>query len=152
MLIHKRKNSIINFLVVLLSYVYISTAIASNPNPWLILLLDDVINRPASLIASNPDSSSVTLNWTDSSSNEIGFSIYMATSKFGTYSYVDSVGANTTTYLVAGLFSSTTYWFKITSYSTDGESAFSNLVSTTTLPVEGIFEISKWDSGDFYSE
>ena len=152
MLIHKRKNSIITFIVGLLSYIYISTAIASNINPWLILLLDDVINRPSSLIVSNSDSSSVTLNWTDASTTEIGFSIYMATSQLGTYSYVDSVSANTTTYLVAGLFSSTTYWFKITSYSTDGESAFSNLVSSTTLPAEGILGISKWDSGDFYSE
>jgi len=110
------------------------------------LLLDDEIiiplTSPANLTVSNPSSSTITLNWTDTSKNEIGFRIYMATSEFGTYSYVGSVGDNITTYVISGLTPSTTYWFKVTAYTTDGESDFSNIVSVTTPR----FGLIKWDS------
>lgn len=127
----KKGRNIIIFLIGLFSCVYIPTASASKPTPWLFLLLDS-INPPSNLMISNTDSSSVTLNWIDASNNEIGFSIYMASSQFGNYSYVESVSAGTTSYIVSGLAPSTTYWFKVTSYNSDGESDFSNIVSATT--------------------
>ena len=127
--------------------------------PWLMLLLDDTAtdlpDPPSELTTNNPNSSSVNLNWIDASNNEIGFSIHMATTQFGNYSYVESVSAGTTSYLVSGLAPSTTYWFKVKAYSSDGESDFSNIVSITTTPAissEGIFGISQWGSGDVYSE
>ena len=152
------------WLVVLSIFIYASNSFASvsnNPSliPILMLLLDDVPvglpTAPSELFVINSNPSSITLNWTDASNNEVGFSIYMSTSQFGTYSYIESVSANTTTYLVSGLAPSTTYWFKLTAYSTDGESDFSNSVSATTPPSlssEGIFGTSLWDSGDVFGQ
>jgi len=112
------------------------------------------LNAPSGLMVSNPNPSSATLIWTDTNNNEIGYSIYMATSEFGTYSYIDSVSAGTNIYLVSGLVPSTTYWFKITAYNTDGESDF-NLISFTTPPASpsvGVFGTSQWDSGDVFGQ
>ena len=94
---------------------------------------DNPPNAPLELSVNNLSPSSLTLNWTDNSNNETGFSIYMATSQFGTYLYVESVSANTTIYSVSGLAPSITYWFKVTAYNTYGESNYSNTVSGTTL-------------------
>ncbi|MFC1844165.1 DNRLRE domain-containing protein, partial [Thermodesulfobacteriota bacterium] len=87
---------------------------------------------PSGLSVGSPTTSSLTLNWTDTSDNENGFSIYRATSSGGVYTYIGSVSANTTTYPATGLASATLYWFKITAYNTVDESAFSNTASGTT--------------------
>ena len=126
-------------IVVLLICIYTPISFASSDGPrfmpGLFLLLDDSVsipNTPTGLTISAHSSSALTLDWTDVSNNENGFSIFMSTTQFGTYSYIDSVGANTTTYLVSGLTPSTTYWFKVTAYNTVGESDFSNSAYATT--------------------
>jgi len=140
----------IRLIVVLLICIYtpISFASSNGPGfmPGLFLLWDDsesIPNTPTGLTISAHSSSALTLDWTDVSNNENGFSIFMSTTQFGTYSYIDSVRANATTYLVSGLTPSTTYWFKVTAYNTVGESDFSNsayattdasTTTTTTLP------------------
>jgi len=103
--------------------------------PGLFLLFDDSVsipNTPTGLTISAHTSSSLTLDWTDVSNNENGFSVFMSTTQFGTYSYIDSVNANTTKYLASGLTPSTTYWFKVTAYNIVGESDFSNSAYATT--------------------
>jgi len=127
-------------IVALLICIYPSSSFASLDGPrfmpGLFLLLDDSVsipNTPTGLKISAHSPSALTLDWTDVSNNENGFSIFMSTTQFGTYSYIDSVSANTTTYLVSGLTPSTTYWFKVTAYNTVGESDFSNSAYATTV-------------------
>ena len=121
-------------MVGLLICIYTSSSFASQP--WLFLLLDDETpvppTAPSGLTVNTPTTSTLNLNWTDASNNENGFSIFMSTTQFGTYLYIDSVSANTTTYLASGLTPSTTYWFKVTAYNTVGESDFSNSAYATT--------------------
>ena len=86
-------------IVVLLICIYTPISFASSDGPrfmpGLFLLLDDSVsipNTPTGLTISAHSSSALTLDWTDVSNNENGFSIFMSTTQFGTYSYIESDG------------------------------------------------------------
>jgi hypothetical protein len=67
---------------------------------------------PANLTFSTITTTSTTLNWTDNSSNEIGFVIYRSTD--GTnYSFVSQTAAGATSSVQSGLSGSTTYYWKV---------------------------------------
>jgi hypothetical protein len=61
-------------------------------------------------------STSITLNWQDNSNNETGFQIQRATSSGGPWSVVGTVGANVTSYMDAGLSSSTTFYYQVAAF------------------------------------
>ena len=99
------------------------------------------INTPTNLTAA-VDGNSVSLNWTDNSSNETGFDIYRAEKIRGKYNYalIDSVSANTYTDTNVDI---GTFKYKVQAKGTyaggDIYSDFSNEVSVkieTSLPVE----------------
>ena len=64
---------------------------------------------------------SVTLTWTDNSTNEDGFRIYRGLSA-ASLSLIATVGADVTSYVNNGLTRKTTYYYKVCSYNTYGES------------------------------
>ena len=59
---------------------------------------------------------SITLDWQNNADNELGFQIQRATSSGGPWSVVGSVGANVTSYLDAGLNSSTTFYYQVAAF------------------------------------
>jgi len=65
-------------------------------------------NAPSGLYKSSSTATSITINWTDNSSNETGFRIYRNGSLY------DLVGANTTSYTDTGLACGTTYSYYVT--------------------------------------
>ena len=71
---------------------------------------------------------------TDNSANEDGFRIERKTGIAGTYSAIDTVGANVTNYNDAGLTEATTYYYRMTAYNAQGDSMYSSEVNATTLP------------------
>ncbi|MCP5108238.1 MAG: M6 family metalloprotease domain-containing protein [bacterium] len=73
---------------------------------------------------------SVTLNWTDNSSDEDGFKIYRGTSSSNLV-HVATVGADVTTYPDTGLARRTRYYFKVCAYNTNGEGC-SSVISVRT--------------------
>ncbi|MGD8433941.1 MAG: S8 family serine peptidase, partial [Syntrophobacterales bacterium] len=88
---------------------------------------------------SNPSASSsslteVSLSWSDNSANEDGFRIERKTGAAGTYSVIHTAAANETSYDDAGLTEATTYYYRITAYNAQGDSAYSSEVNATTLP------------------
>lgn len=89
-----------------------------------------------SLLNSTPISNTqINLSWTDNSSNEDGFKIERKTTASGTYSEIAQVGSNVTTYNNnSGLSGGTQYCYRIRSYNTAGNSAYSNESCNTTLP------------------
>lgn len=68
---------------------------------------------PGALTISAVTSSSMTLNWTDNSSNEVGFVIYRSTNNGESYEFVTQTAANATSSQQIGLSSNTVYSWKI---------------------------------------
>src|SRR5207249_3426000 len=76
------------------------------------LFTPNVPNAPTNLTFSNVGANSMTLNWTDNATNEVGYAIYRSTD--GTnYTFVAQTVANATSQVVTGLSPSTNYFFKV---------------------------------------
>ena len=71
---------------------------------------------------------SVTLNWTDNSSNETGFKIERSTDGVN-FSQITTTGANVTSYKNVGLTGGTTYYYRVRATNATGDSAYSNTAS-----------------------
>lgn len=87
---------------------------------------------PDSAAASAVSTSAIDLSWTDNSSNEDGFRIERRLSG-GTYSEIDTVAANTTSYSDTALTDGTTYEYHITAFNSSGSSAGATAGATTAI-------------------
>jgi hypothetical protein len=109
---------------------------------------------PTSLSATTISDSRIDLAWTDNSSNETGFKIERKTGSGGTWSQIDTVSANSTSYPNTGLSSYTAYYYRVRSYNGNGDSAYSNEVSATTnasQPTSISFNPTSLPQGDCYT-
>jgi hypothetical protein len=86
---------------------------------------------PGGLTATAPASDRITLGWTDASNNESGFKVERSLDG-STWSEIASLGANVQSYTNTGLSPKTAYSYRVQSYNSAGESAFSNVASATT--------------------
>jgi hypothetical protein len=87
-------------------------------------------SAPSNLSGSASSSSSVSLSWTDNSSNETGFLIERLNGS--TWSQVASVSANVTSYQDSGLAAGTSYSYRVRATNAAGNSAYSNTATATT--------------------
>jgi transcriptional regulator CtsR len=101
-------------------YGYFKTAAGPTPN------------APSNLVATPISSSQINLTWQDNSSDETGFKIERKTGS-GSYSQIATVGANVASYSDTYLSASTTYYYRVSAYSSAGNSDYSNEASATTL-------------------
>lgn len=85
---------------------------------------------PSGLTARVVSSSRIDLTWTDASSNETGFDLWILDST-GWHS-LRTLAANRTTESVTGLSPTTSYSFRVRAQNANGSSASSNTVSATT--------------------
>lgn len=92
-------------------------------------------SAPTNLTATAVSSSQINLTWQDNSTNETGFRIERASSSAGPFTQIATVGAETTTYSNTGLSASTTYYYRVCAYNSDGNSPYSNVASATTQAV-----------------
>ena len=91
-----------------------------------------VPNAPSTLVASPAAGASISLTWTDNSTNEDGFNIERAPDAggvAGTYAQIASVGPNVLTYSNTGLDANVRYWYRVVAYNGIGPSAYSNEAS-----------------------
>ena len=88
---------------------------------------------PANLSVMPASSSEMHLSWTDSSTNENGFSIERSPNGVDTWVELGFAIANTTTYTDAGLTQITTYHYRVSAYNVIGNSDYSNSASATTF-------------------
>ena len=91
-------------------------------------------------IKDNPDTTNVKLSWDDNSSNELGFILQRKlgdSASVAAYSSIDTLAANTTSYVDSTTADTTKYTYRIYAYNNDTVSAYSNHATiTTALPVE----------------
>lgn len=91
---------------------------------------------PTNLLATLSAPTSVQLNWTDTSTNETGFSIERRIPS-GSFAQITTVGPNIGGYLDTGLNNNTTYEYRVRAFNGVGNSAYSNTVSIMTQIIVG---------------
>jgi hypothetical protein len=92
-------------------------------------------DAPSNLTATAVSSTQINLSWTDNSNNETVFKIERCTgngcSNFGE---IAQVGANVTSYPNSGLTKNTWYRYRVRASNSNGDSAYSNIVTEKTPP------------------
>lgn len=87
---------------------------------------------PSNLTATATSSSSINLNWIDSSSNEATFVLQSSTTSGTGYSTIATLLADATSYNHTNLNGSTTYYYRIYASNGAGDSSYSNEAFATT--------------------
>src|SRR4029078_13295168 len=91
---------------------------------------------PSNLAAVATSSTQVDLTWSDNSNNEESFKIGRSTDGVLFFSQ-ETTDPNNTGYSDTTVAASTTYWYRIRAYNSQGYSSFSNVVSVTTPGLGG---------------
>jgi hypothetical protein len=99
------------------------------PNVEICVASEASSNVPIGLTATAAGSD-IDLEWTSGGGGETGFKVYRATNPFRDFSYLATVASPTATYTDTDVTEDVTYFYKVTSYDDDGESAYSNLAWT----------------------
>ncbi len=92
---------------------------------------------PSGLAATAMSNSQIDLTWTDNSDDEYGFEVERW-SDGSPWEWVDTVGADVTTYPDTGLTPDTTYYYRVRAFNGSGASSYSDEASATTLESPGI--------------
>lgn len=87
---------------------------------------------PSPLLATPNSSSAITLTWPNVAM-ETGYKLERGSSAAGPWTQINAPAADVVTYQNTSLTQSTTYYFRIRSTNTIGDSAYSDIVSATTL-------------------
>ena len=87
---------------------------------------------PSSLNATAISSSQINLSWTNVP-DEDGYKLYRSLSASGTYSQIETLGANVTTYSNTDLNPNTQYCYKVEAYNGAGNSGYSSYDCATTF-------------------
>ncbi len=105
---------------------------ASNIGSATVPVVAVVPATPSSLGCTSVTRTSITVGWTDNSTNETGFRVERSTNG-STWTLVATVGANVRTYTNGSLKSNTLYYYRVRAYNTSGNSAYTATVSARTL-------------------
>ena len=93
---------------------------------------------PANLQGAALTPTQVTLSWLDRSDNEAGYRIRRKTGIEGSWAVIANLAPNTTSFQNNGLSSGMTYYYQVSAFNLDGESAPSNEVSITAPSISFI--------------
>ena len=119
--------------------------VPQGPQPYALVVtsgnltpLNEVVppKAPSDLTVTSTLLDSVSISWVDNSSDETGFAIERKTGAAGTYSSLQTVNPNTTTYTDSPLSEATTYFYRVkANRGVDGDdSMYSREVKGVTLP------------------
>src|ERR1700748_571037 len=100
--------------------------------------LPTVPAAPTGLTATAVSASGINLGWTNHGSNVTSIQLYRSATDTLHYFLLNTVTPTTVSYSDTGLFSNTTYYYKLQAVNTGGSSAFSTKAGATTkdiLPV-----------------
>lgn len=85
---------------------------------------------PTGLAATVISTARIDLAWTDAATNETEYRVYRSTDNV-TFSLIDTIAANSTSYSDTTITSGTTYYYKVAAYNAGGESLSDALTLTT---------------------
>ncbi len=125
------KSRLISFALILLTGMFLSNCKKDNPEEKV-----KVPSAPSNLAAAAVSSTQINLSWTDNSTDETGFLIERSLNNT-VWSEITSVAANIKSYQNTGLTASTLYYYRIRSYNSAGNSAYTAAVSATTSGASG---------------
>ncbi|MBF6558274.1 MAG: fibronectin type III domain-containing protein [Acidimicrobiales bacterium] len=91
------------------------------------------LTPPPSNVTATSTASSVTLSWTDNSTQATGYHLYRWVSG-GTWTLIQTLGASATTATDSGLQPSTTYTYDVCAYNAHGDSCANNTQVATGTP------------------
>lgn len=94
--------------------------------------------EPTNLVIGNVYAEQMSLSWADNSGDELGFYIKRDTIPNGVFLTVDSVGANTSSYLAQNLIPNTRYWWRVCAYNQYGFRGFTGKDSSTLAKIPGL--------------
>lgn len=115
-------------------YVIALNAVCNSPDSSEIrVFTSDPPNAPSLLTATATATTKIRLNWQDNASNEDGFSIYESDDGVTYTLFATLTGANIQTYEATGLVSNQTYWWKVQSFNSSGNSDYSNAAAAATF-------------------
>jgi len=86
---------------------------------------------PGALKATAASKSQINLTWADNSSNETGFKVERSTDGV-TYTQLATLAVNSTSYASTSLSAGKKYYFRVSAYNANGNSAYTAVVSATT--------------------
>ncbi len=92
----------------------------------------EVPAAPSGLAAAASSTTQINLTWSDNSTNESGFKIERGSSVAGPFNLIFTAAAASTSYSDTALTSATTYYYRIYSFNSAGNSAVSTTASATT--------------------
>jgi hypothetical protein len=88
---------------------------------------------PSNLVATATSDDEVELDWNDNANNETEFRVEMRQGTSGAFTDIGAANANATGVDVIGLDPATLYQFRVRARNANGDSAYSNTASATTL-------------------
>ena len=100
-----------------------------------------VPSAPSALKATALSSSKIKLTWKDNSDNEEGFKIERRKSG-GSFSQIEKVNENITTFTDTGLSITTRYYYRVRAYADTGNSNYTNESAATTSGAETIIKLT----------
>jgi len=114
--------------------------LSSNSNQATVLTPDvpGTPTAPSSLTSSTHTTKTVTLGWTDNSTNEDNFILQRAVGSVLVFATVATLPAGTTSYVDTGLIPATTYSYRVAAQNAVARSAYSNTLAVTTSALPAI--------------
>src|SRR5690606_17344206 len=130
-------------------YYYRVSAVNSNGNSSYVEATATTLapppQAPTGLNVTDATASSISLSWSDNSTNETGFEIERSNTQSGTYTLVGTAAANATTFTNTGLPNSSTYYYRVRAISAVGNSSYTASVQgSTTSGSSGNGPIGLW--------
>lgn len=96
---------------------------------------DNTLAAPSNLSADNATEGQITLNWTDNSDDEDGFSVERSLTMDSGFTEVGTVNANVTTYTDMGLAPGTQYYYRVRATRGMDVSMYSSVINSMTSSV-----------------
>jgi glucose/arabinose dehydrogenase len=111
---------------------------AYNCNEFTVTTLLRTLQAPANLVASATGPNNVIVNWDDNEFQEEGYKIERKTGVQGSYTVIDSLGANTETYTDQSVEENTLYYYRVFAFLEQIVSEYSNEDSAQTPNITGV--------------